>query len=169
MKTTKKLLIALALLLATVSVMTSCRFLGSGQMILYSESDEYDGYGVVMNMDYAGKVPTELVIPDSHFGTPVVEIFTYAFAYHSEFVSVTIPDGVIDIGLGAFKECTSLKKIYIPASVTIIDVDAFCLCDSLTDVYYGGSEEEWAAITIDSGNDELINATIHYNNVQFYK
>ena len=35
--------------------------------------------------------------------------------------------------------------------------------NALTDVYFSGTEEEWTAITINSGNDYLKNATIHYN------
>ena len=37
-------------------------------------------------------------------------------------------------------------------------------CTALTDVYYAGTEEEWAAVTIEEmGNEILLNATIHYN------
>lgn len=34
---------------------------------------------------------------------------------------------------------------------------------SLINVYYGGSEAEWNNIEIRSGNQDLLNATIHYN------
>lgn len=37
------------------------------------------------------------------------------------------------------------------------------MCSSLKDVYYTGTEEEWNNISIESGNDYLKNATIHYN------
>ena len=35
----------------------------------------------------------------------------------------------------------------------------------MTDVYYTGSESEWQAIEIGVINDDLLNATIHYNYV----
>ena len=56
-----------------------------------------------------------------------------------------------------------LTNITIPNSVTSIDKQAFSNCTSLKDVYYAGSESDWENIAIDSGNDTLKSATIHYN------
>ncbi len=75
----------------------------------------------------------------------------------------TIPDSVTSIGDSAFYCCSSLTYIDIPDSVTSIGDSAFDVCYNLTDVYYTGSEEDWAKINIDSGNEELTSATIHYN------
>ena len=36
-------------------------------------------------------------------------------------------------------------------------------CTGLKDVYYAGSEAQWKAISVGSDNDNLLNATIHYN------
>ena len=79
--------------------------------------------------------------------------------------NAVIPDGVTTIGWGAFGYCTNIYTISIPDSVTTIGNAAFYYFSSLTDVYYTGSEEEWKAITISSHNDDLTNATIHYNYV----
>jgi hypothetical protein len=49
----------------------------------------------------------------------------------TEFV---IPDGVTEIGIWAFSNCTSLTSITIPDSVTIIDRHAFDRCKSLTSI-----------------------------------
>ena len=78
----------------------------------------------------------------------------------------TIPDSVTSIVGYAFDGCTSLTNVTIPDSVTSIGYDAFSYCKSLTDVYYAGSEAQWKAISITSnGNDDLLNANIHYNYV----
>ena len=49
----------------------------------------------------------------------------------------------------------------LPASLREIDSIAFYNCGSLTDVYYGGTQQQWNAITIGSSNSNLLNATIH--------
>ena len=77
-----------------------------------------------------------------------------------------IPDSVTSIVGYAFAGCTSLTNVTIPDSVTSINWYAFYNCKSLTDVYYAGSEAQWKAISISStGNDDLLNANIHYNYV----
>ncbi len=45
-----------------------------------------------------------------------------------------VPEGVTEIGEGAFLECSSLTEITIPESVTEIGRDAFYRCSSLTQV-----------------------------------
>ena len=76
--------------------------------------------------------------------------------------STVIPQGIKTIGEDAF--CfKDVNNIIIPRSVTKIESGAFEYCRFLSDVYFEGSEAEWNAITIQSRNDELVNATIHYN------
>ena len=101
------------------------------------------------------------MIPDS-----VTSIVGYAFAGCTSLTNVTIPDSVTSIGSHAFSYCKSLTSVTIPDSVTSIGGYAFYNCKSLTDVYYAGSEAQWKAISISStGNDDLLNANIHYNYV----
>ncbi|MBR4042045.1 MAG: leucine-rich repeat domain-containing protein [Bacteroidaceae bacterium] len=52
----------------------------------------------------------------------------------SKIVSVTIPEGVTDIGSSAFWGCTKLASITIPESVTSIGLGAFRDCSSLTSI-----------------------------------
>ncbi len=77
--------------------------------------------------------------------------------------SYSIPDSVISIGSAAFFYCTSLTSITIPDSVTSIGFIAFIYCTSLTDVYFIGSKEQWNSININSSNDSLTNAIIHFS------
>ena len=48
--------------------------------------------------------------------------------------SVTIPDGVTEIGESAFFQCTGLTAVTIPNSVTEIGGSAFSGCTGLTAV-----------------------------------
>ena len=86
-----------------------------------------------------------------------------AFLNCTSLKNITIPDKLTDIRLRTFDGCTSLESIIIPDKITRIWGKAFLNCNALKDVYYQGTEEQWAAITIDEGNDPLLNATIHYN------
>ncbi len=54
-------------------------------------------------------------------------------AYYG-YTEYTVPDGVTEIGDGAFKNCKTLTKITIPDSVTRIGHNAFSGCTSLTSV-----------------------------------
>ncbi|MBQ6612424.1 MAG: leucine-rich repeat protein, partial [Alistipes sp.] len=51
-----------------------------------------------------------------------------------DLTTYTIPDGVVEIGGGAFEGCSSLTSITIPNSVTSIEWSAFSGCDALKDV-----------------------------------
>ena len=86
-----------------------------------------------------------------------------AFSWCSSLTSVTIPNSVKTIDDYAFYECSSLTSVTIGNSVTTIRKSAFYFCDSLTDVYYAGTEEQWDAISVSSGNEKLLEATVHYN------
>ena len=96
-------------------------------------------------------------------GNSVTSIGDFAFEGCTSLTSVTIPDSVTSIGSYAFYNCTSLTSITIPNSVTSIGHYAFRGCESLKDVYYTGSQSDWKKISIDSYNDCLTSATIHYN------
>ena len=98
-------------------------------------------------------------------------------------MNLTVPEGVKEIGVGAFYGCSTITELRLPESVTKIDKSAFYKCkrletaympavesigsnafnhcDSLKDVYYGGTEAQWNAVNVASGNSPLLKATIH--------
>ena len=95
------------------------------------------------------------------FGDSVERIPDYIFQDCPGLASVTIGSSATTIGHYAFNRCTGLTSIKIPESMTNIGYMAFSGCTSLADVYYGGSERQWNAITIDDGNDRLLQANRH--------
>ena len=136
----------------------------------------------------ANDMPSKIVIPSIYNGKAVTSIGTSAFYGCKSLTSVVIPDSVTSIGYQAFKNCSGLTNVVIgksvdsigssafsgckiltsvviPDSVTSIGYEAFKNCSSLKDVYYAGNEEDWAKISISSGNSYLADATIHYNYV----
>ena len=122
---------------------------------------------------------TSVTIPNS-----VTSIGASSFKGCTSLTSVTIPNSVTSIGWSAFKDCSALTEIRLPSalksiesetfsncvrltsvtipkSVTDIEEKAFYYCESLTDVYYDGTAADWVKITMEDGNGDLTNATLH--------
>lgn len=79
--------------------------------------------------------------------------------------SCKIPNGVASIGEYAFFYCDNIESIKIPKSVKTIEQGALYYCERLADIYYAGTPAEWKEIQINSYNDSLHSATIHYNSI----
>ena len=75
---------------------------------------------------------------------------------------INIPEGVEVIADRGFSSNFNIKTISLPSSLKSIEFSAFVDATTLTDVYYKGTKSQWDAITIAEGNDNLLNATIHY-------
>ena len=99
-----------------------------------------------------------VVIPES-----CTSIGMEAFAECTKLKNIVIPKNVPIIGLHAFWGCTNLKSVTIQSNTLSIGSFAFENCTNLSDVYFSGTEEEWNEIEIGECNDELLNATIHFN------
>ena len=109
-------------------------------------------------MAFGSTAITSIVIPAS-----VQQIGDRAFFGCGNLKSVTIGQGsTLDrIGYSVFGLCSSLESIVIPSGVTRIQ-NAFYLCRSLETIYYGGTQEGWNSISIETPNEPLINATVYY-------
>lgn len=101
----------------------------------------------------------QIVIPDS-----VKSIDDEAFAECSALTEVTLSKNMDTIPWGTFRDCSRLTTITIPKSVKKIGDFAFERCMRLSTVNYGGSCEDWGAISVDafSENEYLFRAEIHY-------
>ncbi len=78
-----------------------------------------------------GYYTSDLYIPETINGKTVTEIGNSAFENHSEFLSITLPDSLINIGNKAFKNCKNVSYIKIPDSVINIGESAFEDCKKL--------------------------------------
>ena len=101
---------------------------------------------------------TQVIVPNT-----VTTIESYAFENCEYIKSITLSEKTKQIFLGAFWNCNKLESITIPASITNIEWCSFISCNSLKNVYYSGTSAEWQKIKIDTNNDCLLNAEIHYS------
>ena len=76
----------------------------------------------------------------------MTEIGDYAFAECDSLETVSIGSGVSSIGDHAFYECNGLKTVLIAVGLTSIGDYAFGNC-GLEAVKYGGTKNQWSAIT----------------------
>ena len=83
--------------------------------------------------------------------------------YRTAITSIVLPESFKVIDKYAFQSCYSLETITIPKTLESIGTEAFDGCP-ITTVYYGGSEADWANISIvDYCNDAIKNAPKVYN------
>ena len=84
---------------------------------------------------------------------------------YNVFAKRLFAENKVKIRIRNVKKMLLVAVLVIHNGVTDIGYEAFLCCMSLTDVYYTGTEEEWASISIGSGNTKITEATIHYNYV----
>lgn len=153
------------------------KIFGSGAMTDFVTTDEIPWYGYKNNIK-------KLIIEDgithiganSFYNSPnladvtmadsVETIGRWAFNYCRKLTTVEIPPNVTSIGIRAFYNCSALQSITIPQNTTSIAEKAFYNCTALSDVCYAGSDVDWNGITIDDGNEPLLNAEIDYDYVE---
>lgn len=169
--------------LTSIAIPDNVTNIGEGAFCHCTDLADDDGFVIVCNVlcGYFGKdadvaVPTgvtridmaafagcsslaSIAIPNS-----ITSIGREAFSGCSNLMSITIPSGVTSIGNHAFYNCSSLTSVEIPDSVASIGSNAFYNCTALKNVYYSScSEAKWNSISIQSGNDDLKNAAMHYS------
>ncbi|MFP6874351.1 MAG: leucine-rich repeat domain-containing protein [Verrucomicrobiales bacterium] len=94
-----------------------------------------DGPAVITK--YNG-VATNIVIPETLGGKPVVAIQESAFTGNSAITSVSLPESITRIGSNAFNGCSGLANITIPARTRHIGENAFDGCSNLSSIVFVG-------------------------------
>ena len=99
--------------------------------LTYELNANGDGY-VVTGIE--GLDTTEITVPNTHEGKPVVAVAKNAFSGNTSITSITFTGNVTTLGEGAFSDCTALESVYLTESVTEVEANAFNGCTSLTNV-----------------------------------
>ena len=113
---------------------TGLRSVHTDDLAAWSSADFDSGPLVYAhNLYYKGELVQNLVIPDG-----VVNIGTFAFKDCTSIHSVTLPNSLKSIGYGAFESCVNLSgEVKIPDSVTSVNNRAFAKCTRLNRVDCG--------------------------------
>lgn len=56
---------------------------------------------------------------------------------------------------GTFSGASKLTTVYLPATLKVFGKDTFKNCSGLKEVYFAGTQDQWDALTIEEGNQEL--------------
>ena len=62
---------------------------------------------------------------------PVIKINDEVFSGNTNLTTVTLPEGLVEIGVSAFKECKNLESVTLPESLTTLEGEVFRGCQSL--------------------------------------
>ena len=94
----------------------------------YLDFTQLDDGTYMISVKSGAELPEEFGIPATHEGKTVTKIADRAFYNHAEIKSVTVPEGVVNIGRMAFSGCTSLVNVELPQGLTTIASGAFKKC-----------------------------------------
>lgn len=78
------------------------------------------------------------------------EIYRYAFYNRSDIESVSLSVGVSGIGDFAFYGCSRLGIVDLPSGLEFIGIQSFGSCADLACINYGGTTEQWLAVSKNS-------------------
>ena len=92
----------------------------------------------------AGKTERSYAVPQG-----VTEIGGGAFEFNRTIVSVSVPEGVTAINANAFWNCRGLRSVEIPSSVVYIGSSAFSDCESFQSITFHGTKSQWESIDKD--------------------
>lgn len=96
-----------------------------------SQYEIFSIYDSVIISRYLSEDATDITIPDTIEGLPVVQISNDCFMGHEEIQHITFPQTLRNIGANAFMGCRGLEEIILPESVLKIGDGAFWGCRGL--------------------------------------
>ena len=109
----KKLLASVFVLLLLVSCCIIAAFPASASDVNYD--DFFIDNGIII--EYTGS-DADLVIPSVDAeGNPITSIASRAFEKNKDLNSVVIPEGITELGMNAFGECSNLTEVSLPYSL----------------------------------------------------
>ena len=119
--------------------------------------------GVALIGEYA--IPSQVTNPDDGQIYTVTEIGDNAFYNYSEITKISLPDTIINIEVGAFASCTSLKEIDISDNLIRISEFSFIGC-GLEEIYIPKSVSDMSSLTFE-GCNELKNIIVEEKNPNY--
>lgn len=97
-------------------------------MFLYEDNGDGTVSLTGFNSEYTEKIPDALKLPVSYDNKPITKISQRAITNVTEFSNVKIlvvPEGIREIGLGAFGAATNIEELYLPSTLESIGVSVF--------------------------------------------
>lgn len=88
---------------------------------------------------YSGQITIPAKVEKDSVVYNVTHIAPEAFK-KSAITGIQLPEGLLEIGNSAFRECQNLKSVVIPASVISIEREAFIFCFSLERLTFKGKK-----------------------------
>ena len=90
----------------------------------------------------------KVVIPKT-----VTSIGDWVFSYTSGMTDCIIESEITEIGGNMFSGCYALSSLTLPATVTSTSSNSFQYCEKLKEIHFGGTTEQWKAVSIYSWGD----------------
>lgn len=119
----------LALLILAAVAIIGCANMEREEMI-FELNENGDAY--ILTSYVGGE--SEVTVPGLYNEKPIKAIANMAFYGNTALRSVTVSNGVEQIGLSAFRDCAYLESVTLSASVETIEKNVFVGCDSLAQI-----------------------------------
>ena len=142
-----------------------------GETVTWSYAPEtatltFEGEGEIPDCNNTDDVPWRQHASEAtsiYLDPRIYKIGSRSFQSFHGLFPVALPENIAYVDTYAFARRSRLEMIWPPASLQKIEHAAFSDCTALTDVYFSGTKEQADAILIEGANQDLKNATWHYN------
>lgn len=101
--------------------------------------------------------------------TKLKSIGESAFANCGYLAVAALPDTLETVGKEAFLWCDNMQSLIIGKNVKNIGEFAFSKCYNVRDVYYMGTQQDFANVKFEVGNNLLETATMYYEHIHVYE